>query len=82
MVGKKEFDKVSLLKDIRTEAKALGIPSGAAESFAEMVVSQVQETIKDKKIITQNDLIRETAKELKKYNPDLAYVYKNRGKII
>ncbi len=68
--------------DLKTDAKALGIPSGAAEIFIEKSLSAAKKTIKTKKIITMDDLERAIYKELKKYNTDLAYVFQNRDKII
>ena len=38
--------------------------------------------LKGKKIITEKDLELALARELAKYNPDLAYVNKNRDTII
>lgn len=77
-----EFDAKCITKDLQTEARALGIPSGAAESFVVMTVAAAQEKLASKKMITQKDLIRVITKELKKYNADLAYVYENRDKIV
>ena len=69
------FDSKTLAKNLKIDAKAVGIPSGAAEIFTE-------KSLKSKKIITEKDLERAIAKELKKYNADFAYVYENRDKII
>lgn len=78
----KIFDAEILRKDIKTEAKALGIPSGAAEDFAELAVKAINEKVKKRKVLTKRDLERIISTELKKYNADLAYVYQIRDKII
>ncbi|MBR3175965.1 hypothetical protein IKF26_01005 [Candidatus Saccharibacteria bacterium] len=78
----KDFDEKALTKELKIDAKAVGIPIGAAEVFIEKTVKAVKKSLKTKNTITNNDLKRLVAKELKKYNTDLAYVYKNRDKII
>jgi len=75
------FDKAKLSKEIKLEAKALGIPVGAAEVFVEKTVDSVGKKLSNRKIITNKDLERAVYTELKKYNADLAYVCKNRDKI-
>lgn len=77
-----KFDEKKLIKELKIDARAIGIPSGAAESFIEKIIPAVKKQLKSKTIITKNDLERIVTKELKKYNNDLAYVYKNRDKII
>lgn len=67
---------------LKIHAKALGIPSGAAEVFIKNAFSAAEKSLKGRKIITSADFKRATAKELKKYHPDLAYVYENYAKII
>ena len=78
----KTLDERALKKDLLINAKALGIPSGAAKTFAEKVVKNVGKSLKNKKLITEGDLERALLKELNIYNTDLAYVYENRDKII
>ena len=77
-----KFDETKIRKELKIDAKGLGIPSGAAESFIDRAIKAAKKTIKNKPAITENDLTRIISKELEKYNPDFAYVYKNRGKII
>lgn len=77
-----KFDEIKIRKELKIDAKGLGIPSGAAESFIDRAIKATKKAIKNKPAITENDLIRIISKELEKYNPDFAYVYKNRGKII
>lgn len=76
------FDEKTTRKELRIDAKGLGIPSGAADVFIDKTIMAAKQKIKSKKIITQNDLERIITTELKKYNADFAYVYENRDKII
>ena len=76
------LDTKKIEKELKIDAKGLNIPIGAAEVFIEKSIKQALKQLKSKKIITKNDLKRAITKELKKYHPDLAYVYKNRDKII
>ena len=77
-----ETTKKELIKDLKINMKALGIPIRAAEIFADKIITEVSKAVKDKNIITAEDLNRYIATAAKKYNGDLAYVYKNRGRII
>ena len=76
------IDEKSITKNLKIDAKAVGIPIGAAEIFIEKSLKEANKTLKSKKIITEKDLERAIAKELKKYNADFAYVYENHDKII
>lgn len=77
-----EFDEEALKKTLKIDARAVGIPSGAVESFIKHTLADTKKQLKDKTTITEKDLTRTVAKELKKYNKDLAYVYENRDKIV
>lgn len=72
----------NLEKDLKLNAKALGIPIGSIEIFIAETMKSLEKSLKDKPVITEADLNRLLAKTLKKYNTDLAYVYQIRGKII
>lgn len=76
------IDQKLLTKNLKIDARGLGIPAGAAEIFIEKSLATATKSLKTKKIITDKDLERAITKELKKYHPDLAYVYENRDKII
>ena len=76
------FDENEIRKTLKIDARAIGIPSGAAEAFIDRALKSAKQTLKHKTIITENDLERTIAKELKKYNADFAYVFENRDKII
>ena len=67
---------------LKIHAKALGIPSGAAEVFIQKSLKDTTKSLESKKIITESDFTRALIKELKKYHADLAYVYENYDKII
>lgn len=71
-----------LKRDLKINCKAVGIPEGAAEDFIKCIIKDVAASIKTKKIITDDDIYRAVSASAKKYNKDLAYVYKIRGKII
>ncbi|MBR3135158.1 hypothetical protein IKG54_01150 [Candidatus Saccharibacteria bacterium] len=77
-----KFSKNKLKEELLRESKVLGIQLGAAELLADRVVTEVEKWAKKRTMITEADLNRVVAREVKKYNVDLAYVYQNRGKII
>lgn len=77
-----EFNEKDIIKNLKIDAKAVGIPSGAAEMFIDNVISNVKKQLKKREIITERDLNRFIVKELKKYHADFAYVYENRDKIL
>lgn len=76
------FSKKLIVKDITLEAKILGIASGSAEIFAEKVAEKVAKWAEKRESVTEDDINMQIAKEINRYNKDLAFVYKNRGKII
>lgn len=78
----KPFNTDLLAKELHHDARAIGIPPGAAEDFIKHVVKGVEQSFRHQKIITEADLKRAVVKELKKYHADFAYVYQNRDKII
>ena len=77
-----EFNPIKIAKELKIDAKAIGIPSGAAEVFINKALATTEKKLSLKTIITEEDLKRILAKELKKYHKDLAYVYENRDTII
>lgn len=77
-----ENTKKTLTRSLKRHAHAIGLPEGSAEIFIETTLTDVAKNLKGKTIITNDDLTRAIVKELKKYNPDFAYVYQNRDKII
>ncbi len=71
-----------LKKELKTHARAISIPEGAAQAFVKQTILGVQKNLTQKTTITSQDLTRLVSKELAKYNSDLAYAYKNHDKII
>lgn len=78
----KRFDDKILRKELKIDARGVGIPAGAADLFIDNVIRDVEKYFRNRQIITEADLKRAVTKELKKYNDDFAYVYQNRDKII
>lgn len=72
----------SLISLLKIHARAIGIPDGSAEIFIDKSLKAVKKSLKNKSIITDADLRRLVAKELKKYNRDFAYVYEKCDTII
>ena len=75
------FSKSDLAHEIKIHARAIGLPSGATESFVSLTIRNVS------KRLAQGNYPPATVRnvvaiELKKYSPDLAYAYKNHDKII
>lgn len=81
-VGGKVFSRLRLKRDIMREGRVLNRHTGAVEMIAERVCDEVEKWIGDRPEITEADLNRVTAARIRKYDVDLAYVYRNRGKII
>ena len=77
-----EKTQKDLTKILKVHSKALGIPIGSAEIFIKKSLTAAEKSLKNRKIITEKDLYRAVAKELKKYHADLAYVFENYDKII
>ncbi|MBO7720389.1 hypothetical protein J6S35_02000 [Candidatus Saccharibacteria bacterium] len=77
-----KFSKKQVVKDIMLEAKVLGISAGAGEKYAEKVADKIAKWAERREEVTQADIDAQIAKEVSRYSKDLAFVYKNRGKII
>ena len=76
------YNRQTMVKNLKIDAKGLGIPTGAAEVFIEKTLDAVEKGFRHKKIVTERDVKSALVKELKKYNADFAYIYQNRDKII
>lgn len=81
-VPMQSFDEEKLRENILVEARALGIPIESIRPVVDQVVRKVSDWVSTRSMVTELDLDRRIALEIKKYNKDLAYVYQNRGKII
>ena len=79
---KVKFSREKLVSDIMFEAKVLNRHPGAAKIIAEKVVDEVEKWADAREFITEDDIRRTTSTKLKKYDADLAFIYKNYGKII
>ena len=78
----KIFEERELAEELKRESRSLGIPVGSSEKIIEEVVASVCLWLEKRSLITQDDLERVVSRELDKYNKDLAYIYRNRDKII
>ncbi len=76
------FDEQELQKELMHEAKVLGIAVGVAEIISVEIAKKVARRVAKRAAITVDDLNRFVAEAAEKYNADLAYIYKNRDKII
>ena len=76
------FSKTALENDILKEAKIIKIPVGEAKGFSGKVAEKVAKWVEKRGEVTASDVNAKVADEIKKYNKDLAFIYKNRGKII
>jgi len=79
---KVRFSRRALISEIMFEARVLNRHFGAAEIIAEKVADEVEAWAKKRTFITEDDITRVASEKLEKYDKDLAYIYKNRGKII
>ena len=77
-----KLSKKKVHEDIKREAKVLGIHPGTAEIIADKVTEKVITWSKKRSMITEDDLNQKLAKEIKKFNEDLAYLFESKGKII
>ncbi|MBQ8992265.1 hypothetical protein IJ090_02425 [Candidatus Saccharibacteria bacterium] len=77
-----KFSRRKLVSEIMFEARVLGRHAGAVEIFADKVADEVEVWAKKRTYITEDDITRVASEKLKKYDKDLAYIYKNRDTIV
>ena len=77
-----KLSKKKVHEDIKREAKVIGMHAGTAEIIADKVTEKVINWRKKRAMITEEDLNMRLAKEIKKYNEDLAYLFESRDKVI
>lgn len=77
-----KLSKKKIHEDIKREAKVLGMHPGTAEIIADKVVEKIMVWSKKRSAITEDDLNQRLAKETKKFNEDLAYLFESRNKVI
>lgn len=82
MASEKIFSPEELVEELRIHSYSLGLPEKSVESIIERVLGAVVSWLENRAIVTNSDLERVVSLELDKYSPDLAFVYRNRGKII
>lgn len=82
LVSVADFEFQTLRTELARDAKALQIPSGAAEKIANQVIQEAERWLDEAGKATLAELREKINTELAKYHADLAYVYQNRGKII
>ena len=76
------FSPDELTSLLESESRSLGLPEHSVTPIIERVLHAVVTWLENREIITKSDLERVVSSELDKYSPDLALVYRNRGKII
>ena len=77
-----QFSPEDLVESLKSDARALNLPEQSVNPIIERVLKAVLTWLEDRQIITKSDLERVVSSELDRYSPDLALVYRNRGKII
>jgi len=78
----KIYSGADLRAQILADAKALKLPEKWAETIADKTVQHVNKWIKGRGAVTDADLSRVAYEKLREYSADLAYIHKNRGKIL
>jgi hypothetical protein len=81
MVAVKLTDE-RIYQEIMREAKVLNMQAGAAEIIAKKVTEAIIKWGKNRAAVTEVDLNQRLAKETKKFNADLAYLFESKNKII
>lgn len=79
---KQFFSTQKLEQEITQLAQSIGLAPGFTETISNQVASATKRQIANRQVITQGDLERIVARELRKYSLDLSYIYHNRDKII
>ena len=82
MKSPKPYSAAALKQQILADAKSLHIPDKWAQTIASKAAAHVDTWIKGRGAVTQEDIIRVAHQKLVQLHPDLAYIYKNRGKIL
>ncbi|MBQ3306089.1 hypothetical protein IJH02_01475 [Candidatus Saccharibacteria bacterium] len=78
----KGFSTLSLKRDIMREGRVLNRHVGAMELIADKVAKEVEKWVLERGEVTKADVDRVTAARIRKYDADVAYLYRNRGKIV
>jgi hypothetical protein len=78
----KAYSSAALKKQILADAKSLQIAEKWAETIAAQTVKHVDTWIRGRGTVTETDIARIAYQKLENLNPDLAYIFKNRGNIL
>ena len=78
----KPYSSADLTSQILADAKSLKIPEKWALTVATKTTKHVDQWVKGRGAVTEADINRVATAKLKEYHADLAYIYKNRGRII
>ena len=81
MVAVKLTDE-RIYQEIMREAKVLNMQAGAAEIITKKATEAIIKWGKNRAAVTEVDLNQRLAKETKKFNADLAYLFERKNKII
>lgn len=76
------YSSTALKKQILADAKSLKIAEKWAETIANKTAKHTETWLKNRGTVTEADINRIAHKKLKELNADLAYIFKNRGKIL
>lgn len=79
---KYEYDREGIKQSVLRCAKGARMPDGWAESVAERAAQATDKWIADKGTVTEEDLRKVIYEELEDIAPDIAFAYRNHGKII
>ena len=79
---KPKFSQLRLHRDIMREGRVLNRHPGAMEIVADKVVKEVTKWAKERDEVSKEEVDRATAARIRKYDADLAYLYRMRGKWI
>ncbi|MBR3164025.1 hypothetical protein IKF15_01860 [Candidatus Saccharibacteria bacterium] len=77
-----EYSHEGIKQSILCHARGMRLPEKWSEKIAERAAQGVDKWIEDKEVVTEEDLKQRICKELETLSPDIAFVYKNHGKII
>lgn len=77
-----EYSSERLKKEIMANAKSLNIAEKWAETIANKTAKHVDAWVKGRGVVTESDIRRVACEKLEILSPDIAYIYKNHGKIL
>ena len=77
-----KINLTNIKRELMIDAKAIGIPKGAAEIFIDRAMKDATKKLENHHTKTPVNFDHALYQELKQYHKDLAYVYEIRDKII